>query len=517
MLTGAFFAIWGADVTAAGSSGSPSAISPGGDGAPPRLLLDHVTSRPDRRRHGDQLPRPRAHRLPVHPHLRRRGERRRRDSRRSPTRRSASSTTSRRIGGGFLGDVFGEHGLMIWVALALVFVTWVVVFKTPVGLRIRSVGEHPRAADTVGINVYRDPLRRGHAVGDARRRRRRVPLARLRRTPSSENMTAGRGFIALAALIFGNWRPFGAAVACLLFGFSSALAVEPAGVLTCRSRRSSRRCRTSSRSSPSRASSDARSHRLPLADRTSSSSVRGRGAGGRPGGRVAAGIASVATPSGRRLPDTLQRQLRPPARRVRDPRRGGARGRRARPRAPARAAVERARGSAETGADRPAWAGVLGIVGALHGARAHSSRSRVYGLLEYVGSAATDDRRVSLSTLPRSCSTSAPASARPAPARGSTSRSSKSARRSARSTCARSRTSSSTSCPRRRTCAASCARTPRRSASTASRSSTSTTRASRSARTTVPIRARRAPPPAAETGRRASRGSPCSRCSASRS
>jgi simple sugar transport system permease protein len=112
---------------------------------------------------------------------------------------------------------------MIWAGFVLVVAVWVVVFKTPVGLRIRSVGEHPRAADTVGINVY---LTRYGAVtlsgmlaaaGGAY-----LSLGAVE--TFDQNMTAGRGFIALAALIFGSWRPFGAAAACLLFGFSGALA-----------------------------------------------------------------------------------------------------------------------------------------------------------------------------------------------------------------------------------------------------------------------------------------------------
>lgn len=124
--------------------------------------------------------------------------------------------------GHFLHDVFGNLNLMIWLGFLVVVLTWVFVFKTPAGLRLRSVGEHPRAADTLGINVY---LVRYLAVtfsgmlaaaGGAY-----LSLGFV--TTFEKNMTAGRGFIALAALIFGNWRPFGAAAACLLFGFSSAL------------------------------------------------------------------------------------------------------------------------------------------------------------------------------------------------------------------------------------------------------------------------------------------------------
>ena len=123
----------------------------------------------------------------------------------------------------FVGPVLGQLNLMIWLAFLTILATWVVLFKTPIGLRIRAVGEHPRAADTVGISVYKTRYAAVVLSGI---------LAALGGAYLSigfvnsfnQNMTVGRGFIALAAVIFGNWRPWGAAAAALLFGFSSALA-----------------------------------------------------------------------------------------------------------------------------------------------------------------------------------------------------------------------------------------------------------------------------------------------------
>jgi len=127
------------------------------------------------------------------------------------------------LGDGFVGDIFGQLNLMIWIAIVLVPLTWAIMFKTPIGLRIRACGEHPRAADTVGISVY--AVRYGAVTLSGMLAAAGGAYLSIGFVNSfNENMTAGRGFIALAALIFGNWRPFGAAAACLLFGFSSALA-----------------------------------------------------------------------------------------------------------------------------------------------------------------------------------------------------------------------------------------------------------------------------------------------------
>jgi simple sugar transport system permease protein len=126
--------------------------------------------------------------------------------------------------GNFLHDVFGGLSLLVWLMLLAVALTYFVLFKTPLGLRIRSVGEHPRAADTVGISVYGMRYLAVTTSG---------VLAALGGAflsigfvgTFSENMTSGRGFIALAAVIFGKWRPGLAFLATLLFGFGFALAI----------------------------------------------------------------------------------------------------------------------------------------------------------------------------------------------------------------------------------------------------------------------------------------------------
>jgi general nucleoside transport system permease protein len=126
--------------------------------------------------------------------------------------------------GDFLDGVFGNLNLLVWIMFGVVILTYIVLFKTPIGLRIRSVGEHPRAADTVGISVY--GVRYAAVVTSG-------ILAALGGAFLSigfvgtftENMTNGRGYIALAAVIFGRWLPGWAFAATLLFGFGFALAI----------------------------------------------------------------------------------------------------------------------------------------------------------------------------------------------------------------------------------------------------------------------------------------------------
>jgi general nucleoside transport system permease protein len=123
----------------------------------------------------------------------------------------------------FLGPAFGDLNLMVWIGLALVPLVHVLLFRTPAGLRLRATGEKPEAVEAAAVSVY---AIRYLAVGAA------GVLGGIGGAYLSlgfvhsftENMTSGRGYIALAAVVLGAWRPFGVLGGVLLFGFASALA-----------------------------------------------------------------------------------------------------------------------------------------------------------------------------------------------------------------------------------------------------------------------------------------------------
>ena len=125
--------------------------------------------------------------------------------------------------GSMLDTIFNTYATT-YIALAMIFVVWFVLYKTKFGLRIRAVGEHPGAADTLGINVskvrYISVILSGILAGLGGASMSLAIVSTFR--PS---LISGQGYIALAAVIFGKWRPQWAGAACILFGFSTGLTV----------------------------------------------------------------------------------------------------------------------------------------------------------------------------------------------------------------------------------------------------------------------------------------------------
>jgi general nucleoside transport system permease protein len=123
--------------------------------------------------------------------------------------------------------LFGQNAL-VYVALVLVFAIWWLLFRTRFGLRLRAVGENPAMVDAAGVSVagtrYLALMGNGALCGLAG-----CYLVLAQNAAFAPHMTAGRGFMALAAMIFGKWHPVGALWACLLFGFLDALAIRLQG------------------------------------------------------------------------------------------------------------------------------------------------------------------------------------------------------------------------------------------------------------------------------------------------
>ena len=131
--------------------------------------------------------------------------------------------------GRVVGEGFLTHSALVYFSYALVPAVWWLLFRTRFGLRLRAVGENPQMVDAAGVSVkrlrYTALTLNGMLCGLAG-----SYLVLAQGANFSANMTAGRGFMALAALIFGRWHPVGALWACLLFGFLDAAAIRMQGV-----------------------------------------------------------------------------------------------------------------------------------------------------------------------------------------------------------------------------------------------------------------------------------------------
>ncbi len=121
----------------------------------------------------------------------------------------------------FLGGVFFNHNPMAYVAFLLVPASWFLLYKTPWGLKVRAVGTHPRAADTMGINVVRTRYQ-ALMLGGAMAGLAGAYLSLAQAKMFSDDLVAGRGFIAVALVYFGRWSPLGILGGALLFSIAQS-------------------------------------------------------------------------------------------------------------------------------------------------------------------------------------------------------------------------------------------------------------------------------------------------------
>lgn len=124
-----------------------------------------------------------------------------------------------------IGPLFFNHPVLVYLAYLLVPVTWVFLNKTKAGLNFKAVGEYPKAAETLGVNVIRQKYLASTICG-ALAGIGGAYLTICYTSTYSEGIVAGRGFIALSAVIFGRWMPGGVMLACLLFGFCDAIQIR---------------------------------------------------------------------------------------------------------------------------------------------------------------------------------------------------------------------------------------------------------------------------------------------------
>lgn len=140
----------------------------------------------------------------------------------------AAELRGERPWGRLYAEVVSGHNLLVYVAFLAVPVTWYLMFRTRFGLRLRALGENPHAVDTAGVPVgrmrYRAVMIAGLLCGLAG-----AYLAIAQSAGFIRDMTAGKGFIALAALVFAKWRPVPALLTCLLFGLLDAIAIRLQG------------------------------------------------------------------------------------------------------------------------------------------------------------------------------------------------------------------------------------------------------------------------------------------------